>query len=147
MRNCSARGVWVFVASVFLSMLLVACVVVPVPHDDWRTGQHRGAVRDGATGLPISGARVTLESARSPAHTASALSLSDGTFEVGPVVEREVFYLVWLGPAEGECADFLTVSHPGYESVKINWRVFTSATGGLCRNERGHHDVRMMKKR
>lgn len=147
MCNSYARGVRLSAAFMFLAMLLVACVAVPVPHDSWQTGLHRGAVRDGLTGLPVSGARVILESAKSPAHTASTLSLSDGMFEVGPVIEREAFYLVWLGPAEGECADFLTVSHPEYEPVKINWRVFISATGGLCRNAMGRHDVRMMKKR
>lgn len=131
---------------VFLVGGLSACIALPVPHDGWQTGAHKGVVRDSETGEPLPGATITLRSKNSTGAETQATTASDGTFAVGPVTVRETFYLLWLGPAEGLCEDDLRIEHPQYTTEYVAWSVFTTATGGLCRNEGGTHDVRMRKR-
>lgn len=132
-----------------LSMLLAACqsLPLPLPHDGWRTGHHQGEVRDSVTMQPIYSAKIILESMNAPQHTAMTFSKRNGTFEIGPVVQHEELYVVQLKSVAGYCTDVLTVTHPDYEPLKIDWRVAATATGGFCRGETGNHTIQMVKRR
>ncbi len=127
-----------------LLVLLDGCVPVPIPHDGWRTAQHRGTVKDAKTGQPIPDATITLQSEIFKEDEAlSTKSALDGSFEIGPVTESKLFYFFWLAPFDpiDSCRDLLTVTREGYESQDVKAHAFVSALDGSCGHKIGTHDV------
>lgn len=125
---------------------LSGCIALPIPHDDWLTGQHTGRITDAVSQTPISGAKVTLYTLRGRSQSISTLSDAEGLFSIGPIVDRETFFEIWMPPAETVCQDMLTFQHPQYQISSILWSSgLTNPTGGPCRNIKGKHDVPLAK--
>jgi hypothetical protein len=134
-----------------LSLLLGACIPLPIPHDHRLTPLYSGIVIDLETGHPISGVTVPVETVNRLAEQdgprfATAETSQDGHYEVS-VAERRWAFVVILGPAEGVCAGRAQFTHPDYEPFSFETDMFGGAAfGGACAGVVERRDVRLKRR-
>jgi len=120
----------VFLAS--LVALMSGCIPLPIPHDRALSPQFYGQVTDDS-GSPIQGAvvravagdgDVVVENENQP--LATSQTDERGFYRVG-VTERDSWYFLFFGAADGLCSGTLTVTHPSYEEQSFKVQRFSTA--------------------
>jgi len=106
-----------------LILSVIACVPVPVPHTVLQHSNIRGRVVDDATGLPIKGIRIYLDS-DSYRYTLATPRVRaetgvDGVFSIEPKPEwRYLWILAFLPFERSGCSDRLELEGPSPASAR-----------------------------
>ena len=128
-------------------VFISGCIPLPIPNDRAVSPQFHGQVTDDS-GSPVPSASV-----RVVAHLMGPVAQGDcqfvatsqtderGYYRVG-VTERDSWYVLFVGPAEGLCSGTLTVAHPSYEERSFKVEQFRgAAVNGMCNGFEVRRDV------
>jgi hypothetical protein len=133
------------------NLLLVGCIMLPIPNDRAVSPQFHGQVKDD-NGSPVRKATVRVVAhlmgtdKRESDLTAVSQTDENGFFRVG-VTERDTWYVLFLGPAEGICSGTLTIAHLEYEERSIRVEQFRgAAVNGMCNGFEVRRDI-VLKRR
>ena len=135
----------------FSVLFLAGCVAVPIPHDRQVTPLYYGKVVDAKTLSPIENVTITLRSLRKNPDTNQALSVKTKTDKNGQykikITESAIWYVIWIGPAEGLCGGKLIFEKPGYKTHEHQSKKFGAAVldGSPCTMISQQYDVSLEK--
>jgi hypothetical protein len=135
-----------------LVALMSGCIPLPIPNDRAVSPQFHGQVTDDSgSPVPSASLRVVAHLMGRPAQGdnqffATAQTDERGFYRVG-VTERDSWYVLFVGPAEGFCSGTLTVTHPSYEERSFKVEQFRgAAVNGMCNGFEVRRDVVLKRK-
>ena len=134
-------------------LTLSGCIALPIPHERRITPLYQGKVTDAVTGQPIESVNVSVRTPHFIKNEDTGLPLeaetktdASGYYEIG-VTKKEIWFVFFLGPAEGSCGGTVLFSHPTYEPHEMQTDQFRgAAVDGMCTGAKEKRNVSLKRK-